>query len=442
MNAVPTRLLAIGDIHLGRTPRRLPDGLDPARLGPDAALRTAVGTARMFAVDAVLLAGDVADQDHDFYHALGVLTEALGELGADGIPVLAVAGNHDHEVLPRLERASPSLQLLGRGGVWERQVVEGDGGPVAVLGWSFPGQHHTASPAVGLPRADEDMPTLGLLHADLDVARSRYAPVTTRELLSAGPVRWLLGHVHQPSLEVGSTRPGYLGSLAGLHPNETGPRGPWLIEVTGDQVALRHLPQAPLHWERLELSVDELADPHDDLAVLLAARLRRFVAETLDASPHVEAVGVRVRLVGRAAAFGNLAGAVAELEREGFRMTTGEKTVFVDAIENAARPAYDLAALARADDPPGLLARDLLALRDGQASDLLAAARRAVGRVDLQGAFTALGSEELDADRLTEHLLAVGYRTLDELLDSRDAALASGAGPGPRPDEGSPHGSA
>lgn len=435
---MPTRLLAIGDIHLGRTPRRLPDGLDPGRLGPDAALRTAVRTARLLAVDAVLLAGDVADQDHDFYHALGVLTDVLGELGTAGIPVLAVAGNHDHEVLPRLERALPSLQLLGRGGGWERTVVEGAGGPVAVLGWSFPGQHHTASPAVGLARATGEVPTIGLLHADLDVVRSRYAPVTTRELLAAGPVRWLLGHVHQPSLEVGSTRPGYLGSLAGLHPNETGPRGPWLIEVTGEHVTLEHLPQAPLHWERFELAVDEVTDPRDDLAVLLADRLRTFVAETADALPHVEAVGVRVRLVGRVVDFGSLAAVAGEIEREGFQMTAGEQTVFVDAIENAARPAHDLAALARADDPPGLLARDLLALRDGQASDLLAAARRAVGRVDLQGAFTALGSDDLDADRLTEHLLAVGYRTLDELLDSRDAALAPGAGPG----EGSPHGSA
>ncbi|MEZ4386228.1 MAG: metallophosphoesterase [Candidatus Krumholzibacteriia bacterium] len=416
---MPTRLLAIGDIHLGRTLRRLPDGLDPARLGPAAALRAAVAAARSLRVSAVLLAGDVADQEHDLYHAHGVLTEVLGALGRDGIPVLAVAGNHDHETLPRLARALPDLQILGRGGAWETVTVQGDGGPVDVLGWSFPGPHHPASPALGLTRVTSGRPTLGLLHADLDTAGSRYAPVRAHELQAAGPVRWLLGHIHQPSLDPDHDHPGYLGSLVGLQPNETGPRGPWLVSVEPDRIELEHLAQAPLRWERLDVTVDHLAEPRIELAAAVAESLREFAALNADDLGQVEAVGVRINLVGRAADHAGLVQAAAELGREPFCVVSDDLTLFVDAITSEARPTHDLAALAERDDPPGLLARDLLDLAAGTAPALLAEARRELARVDLQGAFVSLAGRDHDDASLTARLLEAGYRVLDTLLASR-----------------------
>ncbi|MDD5719355.1 MAG: hypothetical protein PHQ53_06670, partial [Candidatus Krumholzibacteria bacterium] len=53
---VPTRLLAIGDIHLGRQSGRLPDQLEPDRFRPAAALAQAVKAAIHHQVAAVLLA--------------------------------------------------------------------------------------------------------------------------------------------------------------------------------------------------------------------------------------------------------------------------------------------------------------------------------------------------------------------------------------------------
>lgn len=417
---MPTRLLVIGDIHLGRVLRRLPDGLDPDRLGPAAALRTAVATARARQVSAVLLAGDVADQEHDLYHAHGVLTDVLGALGRDGIPVLAVAGNHDHHTLPRLARALPDLQILGKGGAWETTTVHGDGGPVDVLGWSFPDRYHTQSPAIGLPRVTGERPTIGLLHADLDTAAGSYAPVRAHELLDAGPVRWLLGHIHQPSLEPDRDHPGYLGSLVGLHPNETGPRGPWLVTVDQGHLSLEHLVQAPLRWEQLTVAVDDLADPRAELAAAVADALRVHAADHAAALAPVEALGVRVRLSGRAADYVGLADAATELDREAFTVTSGDLTVFVDAVVNEAQPCHDLDQLARQDDPPGLLARDLQALAAGAGPELLAAARRTLNGVDLQGAFLHLGARDHDDQAVVARLLEAGYRVLDDLLASRE----------------------
>jgi DNA repair protein SbcD/Mre11 len=419
---LPTRLLAIGDIHLGRATRRLPQGIDPARVGPEAALRQAVRTARRLQVSAVLLAGDVADQEHDLYHAHGILAEILGGLGTAGIPVLAVAGNHDHETLPRLARALPDLQILGRNGTWETVTVTGEGGPVDVLGWSFPGPHHAASPAADLPRLCGPTPTVGLLHADLDATGSRYAPVSRHELAAAGPVRWLLGHIHQPSLSPADDRPGYLGSLVGLHPGETGPRGPWLVEVDDSTIALRHLVQAPLRWQGLDVPIDTIAEPDEELAAHVADALRDLAARDAENLAEAEVVGVRVRLVGRTAGYAALARVATGLGQARFPVVSDEQTLFVDAIANDSEPLHDLDQLTRGDDLPGLLARELVAVRDGRAFDLVTELRTTLGRVDLQQAFVALGSpiEDHDDEAVRARTLRAGYRLLDDLLASRE----------------------
>lgn len=415
---MPTRLLAIGDIHLGRTLRRLPDRLQSANLGPAAALRTAVDTALSLRVSAVLLAGDVADREHDLYHAHGVLTDELGRLGTAGIPVLAVAGNHDHETLPRLARALPDLQIVGHGGTWESVRIVGDGGPVDVLGWSFPSRHHTASPALGLPRVDGGVPTVGLLHADLDAVRSNYAPVKHQELEAAGPVRWLLGHIHQPSLSPDHGLPGYLGSLVGLHPNETGPRGPWLVSVDSGHVALEHLQHAAMRWVHCELPVDELADPRDELLARLNDTLREAATAPTQPLDGALAVGVRITLVGRAADHAALTDMLDELPPEPMHVTVGDQVVFLDAVTCHAHPMHDLDDLARHDNPPGLLARELLALQQGQARTRLDQARARLRTVDLHGSFGALTDRTHTDEQLTEQLLQAGYAVLDRLLRS------------------------
>lgn len=421
-----TRLLAIGDIHLGRQSSRLPEGLDAVALGPVGALRRAAATAIAHDVQAVLLAGDIADSTRDQYHALGILTEILSPLGERGIEVLAVAGNHDHQVLPRLARAVPGLRVLGQDGRWEHVTLDGPGGPVRVLGWSFPAEHHPHSPAASLERLGDGPPTVGLLHADLEATTSRYAPVRRSELARAGPCRWLLGHVHAPSLDPVGHEPGYLGSLVGLDPTETGPRGPWLVEIEGSVLSVRHLPLAPLRWEALDLPVDDVAVPRDEMPALVHDTLRAFALERGAELQETAALGVRLRLCGRAADLGALAAAVAELRREPpvLEIAPGCRG-FVDRIDSEVQPVHDLAALAERDDPPGLLARDLLALRDGAAADLLREAHRQVQQVDGTSSYRALvfdAPPAADQSALAQALLAAGYQILDDLLRGREGA--------------------
>ena len=96
----------------------------------------------------------------------------------------------------------------------------------------------------------------------------RFAPPSSAD----APVdAWLLGHIHKPD-RLAPPRPiGYLGSLTGLDPGETGPRGPWSLEFSGPEPVLEHLPLAPLRWEEVTVALDGLESEDDVPARAVAA---------------------------------------------------------------------------------------------------------------------------------------------------------------------------
>jgi len=425
------KLLCVGDIHLGRRPARMPDGLadhgiDAAALGPAAAWRATVERAEAERVDAVLLAGDVVDHDDDFFEAYPLLQAGVERLVRAGIDVVAVAGNHDVRVLPRLADAVPQLHLLGRGGRWEEHVVVREGRPAArIVGWSFPQADVVASPlAAFVPPADRTLPTLGLLHCDLDQSPSRYAPVRRAELEQAGLDAWLLGHVHAPSPLADARPAGYLGSLVGLDPTESGRHGPWRLTIDDGGLHLAQLPLAPLRWERLVLGVGDV----DDAGALPVALVR--AVEVLHAALGGEApraVGVDVVLRGPNRLGPALAAAAEQLRRHDAQRC-GDTIYFVHAVTDDTAPAQDLAALARGTDPAGGLAR-LLRLLDAPPDDpdrqeLLAGAQAALDRERARPAWRHLGRGPLPEAAVVALLRRAGAAALESLLATRREADA------------------
>lgn len=444
------RLLAIGDIHLGRRPAALPQrlladaGIEPRELGPAAALRRAVEVAVAEPVDAVLLAGDVVESANARFEALAPLEAALDRLATSGIPVIAVAGNHDVEALPRLARLARGFRLLGARGRWESAVVEAGGRPaLEVLGWSFPRARAERSPVSALlrepvARTHAGLPRIGLLHADLDASAGPYAPVTRAELEAAGVDAWLLGHIHAPSLLAARSRApgglcGYLGSLVGLDPSESGPHGPWLIEVLPDGIRARQLPLAPLRWERANVEVDPDRSA-EDVGDLVATELERIGSAVVAAGADAPlALGVRVRLTGRT-------GRREELRRaarpggpwEGMARSAGGMLAFLAGpVELDLDLAIDLEELARGKDPAALLARQLLILaRDGDARRaLLEAAREALRPAARSPQWASLeggpaAPDPLSEDALVRVLRASATDALDRLLGQQQGGAA------------------
>lgn len=431
----PTFLL-VGDVHLGRRPGRVPAdleraGVDPLYLSPRAAFEAVVSEALERGDRAVLLLGDVVDDADHFLEAYSVLERGVRRLAQAGVEVVAVAGNHDVRALPRLADELEGFRLLGRGGRWEEHLLAGsDGAPRArLIGWSFPRQKVTESPLEGLRALDlarrADVPTLGLLHCDLDTRSGRYAPVLRRDLEAVQEVDgWLLGHVHKPSREdLVADRPiGYLGSLVGLDPSETGVHGPWRLTLEeGRAFRLEQLPLAPLAWLEADVHIDDLLDA-EGLEPALVSRLRLLAEEQGELLGAARAVGCRLRLVGRNRAHRALAVRAAALALDGLRLQLDGRVWFVDKLLDDARAALDLEELARSGDPPGLLARKLLALERGEpdAAPLVREMAQRARRLLDRRPWTVLEGAPLDDERVRQRLVRAGEQALETLLTQRE----------------------
>ncbi len=430
-------ILFVGDMHLGRLPSRVPDSvldrdtLQLRDLGPEAAWNRIVDDALERRVAAVALAGDLVEKDNAMFEAYGPLATGVRRLVEAGILVAAVAGNHDTAVLPKLAAEIEGFHLLGPGGTWSTVDVHGeDGFKVRLAGWSFPSRHHRSSPLMQDPPRPEGI-TLGLLHADLDVSRSQYAPVRSADLVRTGYAGWFLGHVHIPGMIPSDGAPFYLGSTTGLDPNETGPHGPVLVRVSpGGKITAERLPLAPLRWEHRDIDCTPLEDPADQLGGHLIRHLKRLQVELEPELDEVRALGIRFTLTGSVADPTALDRAWRELEDDDLVVSLEGATFFVGKIFNRVTGNIDLKELARRDDPPGLMARQILALEaPGQevtgiddsvalANTLTAEATQAVARVDIDTTFTALaaGDEEMSPARIREMLIQAGRRALAGLL--------------------------
>jgi DNA repair protein SbcD/Mre11 len=433
---VAATLLFVGDLHMGRRPAHLPGvdvrrDLKPVDLSPIAAWNGVVEHALKRRVAAVLLAGDVVDQDNARFEAFGPLKEGVERLLAAGIEVLAVVGNHDVDALPRLADVVPGFRLLGRGGVFEWTTIQHGGKSVAhVLGWSFPEEKVNTSPfhGVKVPEPpDAPLPRIGLLHGDLGREVSPHAPLSRAELQRHDVGAWLLGHIHKPSLDPKALSPlGYLGSVSALDPSETGVHGPWEVTIDGDRIVLEHIALAPLRFETIEVALDGLAAEGDVLAPLTEAlhRLHRTIGASLG---KARAVGVRVEFVGRTAAHARVREELAHVDVSRLALQQDSVLYFVDRVTDRAQPALDLEVLARAADPPGLLARTLTQLEQGgdACSKLVDAARERMRTAVSTREFRGLEAADLTDEAVRARLLRSGREALEELLHQRESAEVS-----------------
>jgi exonuclease SbcD len=456
------RLLCTGDLHVGRRPSRVDGWIDPARCSCAAIFKQLVECAIDQRVDAVAISGDLVDQSNKYHEALGPLERGLRQLAEAGIDVVAIAGNHDFDVLPRLADAMADaadntpgagrFHLLGRGGTWQCAVLgNGHDGrpPLRVIGYSFPTERVRVNPMQLLQTAtldgfacNGDGPVLGLLHADLDQPASDYAPVMRRDLCSATGTcasLWLLGHIHKPSWMPGAGgAPAllYPGSPAAMDPGEAGPHGPWLVQIDPrGQVSARQIPLAAVRYDLVEIDLSGVSTVEAFDAILqkqLRAHVQRACDACSDAGPGAqppELCCARVRLVGATSLHRQLrelaAAAVQQVD-----IPVGRCRVRLDAISIDTRPLADLQQLATGRSVAAELARVLLALDGPESaamSGLSGEAANLASEISLARAYQPLcGDADFaaappDAACLRASLRRQGMLLLDELLQQRQA---------------------
>lgn len=199
------QVLVTGDIHVDLTSTRLPATFPVEFARAVNGWQAVVDSAIAHRCDLLILTGDIVDQDNKFWEAIGPLASGIHRLVEHDIRTVAVSGNHDHDVLPRLAdqfAGSGAFRLLGRDGQWERYSVDVAGQAVLHIdGWSFPNQYVDFDPVEAYPATDGDgIPVVGIVHGDLDAPGSRYAPLSLARLRQQRVDGWVLGHIHKPQL--------------------------------------------------------------------------------------------------------------------------------------------------------------------------------------------------------------------------------------------------
>lgn len=373
-------------------------------------------------VDVVALAGDVVEREDDFFEAYRHLHQGVEKLVDAGISVFGVAGNHDVQVLPRLAKQIPKFGLLGADGSWEATSITAAGQDLTIWGRSFTADRMREAPLDGAAFTRRPGINLGLLHCDLDQHDSPYAPIARAALDAAGLDGWLLGHIHVPSALESPNPFGYLGSMTGLDPGESGPRGPWLLSVRNGKIdQVSQWPLAPLRWERMEVELTGIEEAGLIRERLLAAILK--LDETLAAGIWgPKAVGLRVRFTGRTR-WGSAPEKVFSEEDRGHLHTGSRQThYFLERLENATRPEIPLEELARRGDPPSLLAARLLLLDQPsgtpERNKLLTEARKALEPRLRDSRWAALNPVLSDSE-VEAFLRRAATAALERLLDQQ-----------------------
>ena len=253
------------------------------------------------AVDGLLIAGDVFDSAAPTLGAELKFRDGLSRLAEQGIPSFVCHGNHDPLDGWRAGLDWPAE--THRFGIVPESVPlkKDDANSPLIYGISYPTRDVRENLIPLFPVSDPNRPAIGLIHANVgsNSEHASYAPCTIDDLVRTGYDYWALGHVHTRNIlrtpEDGAPVIVYPGNTQGRHPNETGPRGVYLVEIDHDGLVseLQFKPLDVVRWDSIDLTIDGMDDEQD-----LIDALESKILDAQDSSENRPLV-YRIQISGR-----------------------------------------------------------------------------------------------------------------------------------------------
>lgn len=291
-------------------------------------------------VDFVLIAGDLFDSnriDTAFSDA------AFEAIRACGLPVIAVAGNHDplSADSPFKRHIPDNLCVLGE----EDCAVEIPNAPVKIFGRSFTGTYLAGEERFPLAPSPEKYNIL-LLHGDLNGSQS-YNPITSGFIESCGMDYLALGHIHAASgaLRAGKTVFAYSGCPEGQGFDETGEKGVYIGTLGENGCELEFVPICKRRLESVNIDISDCENQAQLMPKVTAELLRRFGEDYRNNLYKIILVGA--------------------LE-EGFSVNTAElserlsQEVYFAKVRDKTTVRADLSAIAMNNDLMGIFVKKML----------------------------------------------------------------------------------
>lgn len=291
-------------------------------------------------VDALLVAGDIYDGADRSLRAQRKFVAGLNRLHEAGIRSFICYGNHDP--LDGWEAGLAMPVSCHRFGPEVESVPFDPADPSrgTVYGMSYPRQSVKENVAQRFHRDQPGGVAIGLLHCNVgsNTGHEPYAPCTLDDLVAAGMDYWALGHVHTAQI-LRSQSPAvvYPGNPQGRRPNETGPRGAYLVNIDDAghvTIDSRHLDV--VRWATISIPIDGLGGLQD-----LQDRIESDVSDALQAADGRHLL-YRLALSGQGQLHHDLQrlGVVEDI-RSGRNDSIGSPFAWCGRIEDVTRPSFD-----------------------------------------------------------------------------------------------------
>ena len=365
--------LHTADLHLGSQLKTHHQRSHHSSEVLDSAVYTAVG--RLFdiavaeAVDFVVVAGDLYDEDSRSVRANTFLKEQFERLAEADIPAYVSYGNHDP-----VGSATTYVDLPGNVHEFDHEEPEeflypDESAPEArIWGQSYRDRHESRSMYRRFTPSDDRIPTIGVLHTGLNPDGRRYVPVARRKLEEKDEIQyWALGHIHRPRVFTNSQPIAYPGVPQGRQITEHGLGGGYLVELeSGGMADIEFVPTSPVVWQTVDVDVsgeDVCSIP--DIERLVDAAVDDLSAPTdlfdgsavsvRDPEWGIEGHICRWRLTGNGPAHETLSRdeeSVTELTRRLRQRLLSRRTfVWTEAVRDATGPPVPSVEELRGEDP-------------------------------------------------------------------------------------------
>ena len=292
----PLKVIHAADVHLD-TPFRRHDAKLRQKLqhAGREAFSALVDLTLEERADALLIAGDLFDNEWLTIATERVLTRELRRLTDAGVTVVYATGNHDPG-RTNYRAANIDWPLSG---FWlqnsrtpRRIPIQRGGEPV---GWVVAVGHQTPNETTNLAKtfrlAPGPEPAIALLHADVegvsgesdDEPKGKYAPAARTDL-DPSYAYWALGHIHLRQPVPGDLPAWYPGNLNGRDFGETGAKGALVVELDPPEPPrIGFRPLARVRWQTL--TVCQLA--HAQSITDVQAAVRKEFVQWRDTDHHL-----------------------------------------------------------------------------------------------------------------------------------------------------------
>lgn len=341
------KFIHCGDIHLdatftglGRVSKKLQGKLLKANYD---AFKGIVDQAIEHEVNFMIISGDLFDNPQRSLESELRCKKQFTRLKEVGIKIFIVGGNHDPLKEP-FKVQWPSNTYFFPKHKGETQTLTIKDKKVYIHGISYDNEKVEKNLVKLLPDAISEGINIGILHCDFGGLDNHYSPCTIADLKSKGYDYFALGHIHQAS--VISTNPYvvYSGCHQGKNIKENGEKGCYIVTVEDSNIDVGFLRANIVQWYQWDIDVTGFT--LNDLYL----KLQKFLGELEQNLPCSGAI-VRFHLKGKGSlrdvSDSEIEELVKELNDDSFSTTN---FIWVESIQRAITPEYDLDILAEQND--------------------------------------------------------------------------------------------